>query len=177
MGAQKQEETGMQQPDTGMAEMTGPVEFGPFPPAAQDEYMVVCYFTNWAWYRQGDGKYKPEDIDSTQCTHIMYGFAVLDFTNLIIKPHDSWADLDNSFYEHVTALKKKGIKVVLALGGWNDSAGDKYSRLVNDPESRRRFVEQAVEFVEKHNFDGLDLDWEYPKCWQVRWRKSAFLLG
>ena len=39
---------------------------------------IVCYFTNWAWYRQGLGKYKPEDIDYTLCTHINYGFAVLD---------------------------------------------------------------------------------------------------
>lgn len=58
--------------------------------------MVVCYFTNWAWYRPGEGKYKPEDIDPTICTHIVYGFAVLDYSNLIIKPHDTWADFDNS---------------------------------------------------------------------------------
>lgn len=60
--------------------------------------MVVCYFTNWAWYRPGLGKYKPEDIDPTICTHIVYGFAVLDYSNLIIKPHDTWADFDNSKY-------------------------------------------------------------------------------
>ena len=65
------------------------------------------------------------------------------------------------------AYKKKGLKVTLALGGWNDSAGDKYSRLVNSPSARRRFVKHVVEFLEKHGFDGLDLDWEYPKCWQV----------
>jgi GH18 family chitinase len=63
--------------------------------------------------------------------------------------------------------KKKGLKVTLALGGWNDSAGDKYSRLVNSPSARRRFVKHVIEFLEKHGFDGLDLDWEYPKCWQV----------
>lgn len=62
------------------------------------EYKVVCYFTNWAWYRQGVGKYLPSDIDPDLCTHIVYGFAVLDGTQLTIKPHDTWADFDNSKY-------------------------------------------------------------------------------
>jgi chitinase len=66
------------------------------------------------------------------------------------------------------ALKAKGIKVLLALGGWNDTESDKYSRLVNNPTSRANFIQQALEFIEKYGFDGLDLDWEYPKCWQVR---------
>ena len=57
---------------------------------------MVCYFTNWAWYRQGVGKYLPETIDERLCTHIVYGFAVLDYENLIVKAHDSWADYDNS---------------------------------------------------------------------------------
>lgn len=60
-----------------------------------DDYKVVCYFTNWAWYRNGEGKYKPEDIDPTLCTHIVYGFAVLNPSTLLIKPHDRWADYDN----------------------------------------------------------------------------------
>lgn len=62
----------------------------------EDEYKVVCYFTNWAWYRQEGGKFLPENIDSDLCTHVIYGFAVLDGTTLTIKPHDSWADIDNS---------------------------------------------------------------------------------
>jgi len=131
------------------------------------DYKVVCYFTNWAWYRPGIGKYRPEDIDPSICTHVVYGFAVLDSNNLVIKPHDSWADLDNEFYKKVTSLKRYGIKVTIAIGGWNDSLGGKFSRLVNDPAARAKFVKHVVEFVESHGFDGLDLDWEYPKCWQV----------
>ena len=62
---------------------------------AAAELNVVCYFTNWAWYRPGQGKYKPEDINSDLCTHIVYGFAVLDANTLTIRAHDSWADFDN----------------------------------------------------------------------------------
>lgn len=131
------------------------------------EYKVVCYFTNWAWYRPGQGKYTPNDIDDSLCTHIMYGFAVLNRDTLTIKTHDSWADIDNKFYERVAEYKSKGIKVSLALGGWNDSLGDKYSRLVRSASARARFVEEAIKFIEKYGFEGLDLDWEYPVCWQV----------
>ena len=127
---------------------------------------MVCYYTNWAWYRPGIGKYRPEDIDPTICTHVVYGFAVLGHDGLI-KPHDSWADLDNEFYKKVTALKRFGIKVTIAIGGWNDSAGGKYSNLVNNPSSRAKFVRHVVSFIEEYGFDGLDLDWEYPKCWLV----------
>ena len=45
----------------------------------------MCYFTNWAWYRQGVGKYTPDDIDTDLCTHINYGFAVLDPNKSVIK--------------------------------------------------------------------------------------------
>ena len=73
----------------------------------------------------------------------------------MIKPHDFWADLDNEFYKKVTSLKRYGIKVTIAIGGWNDSLGGKFSRLVNDPVARAKFVKHVVEFVESHGFDGL----------------------
>ena len=61
----------------------------------EEGYKVVCYFTNWAWYRPEGGKYQPRDINEDLCTHIVYGFAVLDSITLTIKAHDSWADFDN----------------------------------------------------------------------------------
>ena len=75
-------------------------------------------------------------------------------------------------YKKVTDLKKKGKKVLIALGGWNDSRGDKYSKLVNNPDRRKAFNDDAIAFLKEHNFDGLDLDWEYPKCWQVSHRRT-----
>lgn len=58
----------------------------PRPPVKKfsGDFKLVCYFTNWAWYRKGIAKYTPDDIDSRLCTHIIYGFAVLDYTELTI---------------------------------------------------------------------------------------------
>jgi len=110
----------------------------------------------------------PSHIDVNLCTHIVYGFATLHPSTYTIKTHDPWADIDNEFYTKVSGLKKTGkAKVLIALGGWNDSEGSKYSVLVNDPAKRKRFLESVLAFIEKYDFDGLDLDWEYPKCWQV----------
>ena len=134
------------------------------------KYKVICYYTNWSWYRQGEGKFAPSDIDLDLCTHIIYGFATLDANKLTMRTHDSWSDTDQygpKLYEKVTDLKNRGVKVLIALGGWNDSKGGKYSQLVNDPDARRNFIDNAIVFIEKFGFQGLDLDWEYPTCWQV----------
>ena len=76
-------------------------------------------------------------------------------------------NLFTEFYKKVTNLRKHGVKVLIALGGWNDSKGNKYSKLVNNASSRKTFTEEVMKFIEKYDFDGLDLDWEYPVCWQV----------
>ena len=58
-------------------------------------------FTNWAWYRPEPGKYDPSDIDTELCTHVNFGFVVLHPTNLVIKVHDPWSDIDNKFFTKV----------------------------------------------------------------------------
>lgn len=62
--------------------------------------------------------------------------------------------------------------MLLALGGWTDSSGDKYSRLVGSGAARRKFVVAAVNFLKLHGFDGLSLEWSYPKCWQSDCKKG-----
>ena len=58
------------------------------------------------------------------------------------------------------------MKVLLAIGGWADSGDDKYSNLAHSPQARSKFARQSLQFLKKYGFDGLAVDWHYPKCWQ-----------
>jgi chitinase len=53
------------------------------------------------------------------------------------------------------------LKVMLAIGGWNEG-GKKYSDMASTKQSRDNFIQSVVSLLEEHEFDGFDLDWEYP---------------
>lgn len=80
---------------------------------------------------------------------------------------DPWQDLEDNYgkggYVKLNKFKQSHphLKVTLAIGGWNEGSL-KYSKLAADPERRKQFVKNALEFIQRYNFDGLDLDWEYP---------------
>ena len=104
-----------------------------------------------------------KDIDPHMCTHIIYSFAGLDESTLQIKSLDYERDVEQNGFQNVIALKQKNpqLKVLIAIGGWNEGV-KKYSEMVSTKEKRSNFVRSVIEFLELHNFDGLDLDWEYP---------------
>ncbi|XP_023349209.1 probable chitinase 2 [Eurytemora carolleeae] len=130
-------------------------------------YQVVCYWGTWANYRPGEGKFTPDHVNPDLCTHLIYSFAGLDSETWTIKTLDEWMDLEDKYglagFKKATDLKKFNphLKVTLAIGGWNEGS-EKYSAMASDPSRRKSFVTSAVQFLRKYNFDGLDLDWEYP---------------
>ncbi|KAF7268724.1 hypothetical protein GWI33_018078 [Rhynchophorus ferrugineus] len=123
---------------------------------------VVCYFGSWAYYRDEEGQFTTNDIDPTLCTDIIYSFAGLNL-NLEVTSLDSNVDITRGGYTNVTSIKDNYpcIKILLAIGGWNEGS-IKYSVAAATEDSRKRFVDSALRFVAYYNFDGINLDWEYP---------------
>lgn len=64
--------------------------------AGSSGYRVVCVYTNWAQYRPEGGKFLPEDVDPTLCTHLIYVYAKLQGNKL--KPAE-WNDDGSAWSE------------------------------------------------------------------------------
>jgi len=124
----------------------------------------VCYYTNWAQYRNGPAKFFPENVDPNLCTHIIYAFAKLAGNKLTaFEWNDESTPWMKGMYERFAAIKQTNpsVKLLLSVGGWN-MASAPFTAMVATDASRREFATDTVQFLRKHNFDGIDIDWEYP---------------
>jgi hypothetical protein len=80
----------------------------------------------------------PGDIEAslTTCTHLVYGFAVIDGGNYKLVPVDEYQELDSGkgYYRAVTSLKKRypSLNILLSVGGLADPVKDKYLTLVSE---------------------------------------------
>jgi len=57
--------------------------------------------------------------------------------------------------------RQPGVKTLLAVGGWNFGVA-KMTSMLRDASSRSEFIQTSIEFLRERQFDGLDLDFEYP---------------
>lgn len=52
------------------------------------------------------------------------------------------------------------LKLDLSVGGWTLSEG--FPWMASDATRRKAFVDSVVSFLQRYDFDGIDIDWEYP---------------
>lgn len=138
-------------------------------------FKTCVYFSNWSVYQK---KHFPQDIPIEYYTHIFYAFILIDEQTGKLKFSDEWCDLQmpqpspnqsitgnlQQFYE----MKKKNrhLKLIMSIGGWGTC--HLFESMVSNDTKFDNFVNSTIEFVEKYGFDGVDIDWEYPKIQHKR---------
>ena len=133
---------------------------------------IIGYFTSWSVYARD---YHVSDIPSEKINFINYAFANINSTTGTIMLGDPYADIDK-FYPgdcweegclrgsfHQLQLLKADypyVKTLISVGGWTWSTY--FSDIAMTEESREIFAQSCVDFIIEYDFDGIDLDWEYP---------------
>lgn len=140
----------------------------------QNNKNIIAYFTSWNWYKR-EGLTSPINLDFDKYTIINYAYLYPDSAGNL-GGTDAWADsillrglfdyssLEQPVYHAGTSLidaaHMGGVKVMLSIGGWNHS--DLFSTIAANPTKRANFAHNCVQMLEKYEFDGIDLNWEFP---------------
>ncbi|OQV22734.1 Acidic mammalian chitinase [Hypsibius exemplaris] len=113
------------------------------------------------------GALQPEQIDGALMTHLIVGWASMSPTGELSIPQDN-VDI----FHRCAHLKRqfKHLKVMLVCGG-GDFAGVSSSATL-----RKNFADSAIALIEACEFDGLDLDWEFPVWNGKRCERANFVL-
>ncbi|KAM5470007.1 hypothetical protein MferCBS49748_002771, partial [Microsporum ferrugineum] len=132
-------------------------------PSQSTLHRVVGYYEGFGTNRPCYAIY-PEFIPLTY-THINYAFALIDPITFHVVPA-TLKDID--LMARVTALKRRDpfLRVNIAIGGWafNDPGptATTFSDLVGSEANQREFFKSLISFMATYDFDGVDIDWEYP---------------
>jgi chitinase len=100
---------------------------------------------------------QPSEIAARKLTRINYAFANIHDGRIV-----TGTSMDEANFQTLVGLKQQNpsLQVLVSVGGWLWSGN--FSDMALTKESRSRFIDSVVEFVDRYKLDGLDIDWEYP---------------
>ena len=96
----------------------------------------------------------PAQINFSLYTHLCHAFITADAdgilnTNRLVPNRQLVAEAHNH-----------GVQVLLSLGGWGWD--DQFAAITSDPAIEARYIQSVMQMVDDFDYDGIDLDWEYP---------------
>lgn len=122
------------------------------------ERKVIGYFPEWGVY-EAHNFFTPDKVDYSGLTHLNYGFAVVK--NGVVTMHDTdkapglIKDLDKR-------TEAANVAHMISVGGWNNSQEGVFENATATDAGLEKLANSMVSYMAQWNFDGLDIDWEYP---------------
>jgi chitinase len=138
--------------------------------AQSSEYRVVGYYTFYSIYELD---YDVTDIPVDRLTHLIYAHIDITDTGQCASA-DEYADTEYAYPDDRNFQRLKGnfnqlqllteehpdLTVMMSIGGWDMSDG--FIEAAATAESRERFVNSCITFMQRYGFEGIDIDWRYP---------------
>ena len=123
--------------------------------AADDSFRVVAYYPSWRPSSHLD------KVDYDTVTHVIYAFAIPTAEGGLMP-------LENpeTAKKLIDSAHAAGAKVLLAVGGWSYGDVTLESTFVSATSTAARrtaFADAILEMCDRYGFDGVDIDWEYPR--------------
>ncbi|KAF6812807.1 glycosyl hydrolase family 18 [Colletotrichum sojae] len=130
----------------------------------QSTVVNAVYYPNWHVYK-GKG---PASMPLGQISHILYSFMGVN-TDGSLKHLDEHADRSapvDGVEGGLAALnqvkcRRTHIRTLISVGGGSNST--EFAALAASPQARGRFAHEIRNFVDQNNFNGVDIDWEFPQ--------------
>ncbi|KAF6137875.1 hypothetical protein GIB67_014004 [Kingdonia uniflora] len=121
--------------------------------AVDHESIKSAYWPSWDY-----STFPASAIDTSLFTHIFYAFLMPDAVSYKLMVSKS----ECSTLANFTSTLKPKVKTILSIGG-GDEDPNIFARMAATKMSRKSFINSSIEVGRKYGFDGLDLDWEFPK--------------
>ncbi|GBG18942.1 VCBS repeat-containing protein [Nostoc commune NIES-4072] len=124
------------------------------PPPMNNQYVVAGYLPSWGI----SSTTNPATIPVNKLTHLFYAFADVD-TEGNVKLSPDGQDGDINVLKSLKAQNPK-LKILVSIGGAGEND---FSSAASTAQSRIFFAQSAINFMKNNGFDGIDIDWEFPK--------------
>jgi chitinase len=117
--------------------------------ALPNGFRSVGYLPSWSG--------NVNSVQYSKLTHINYAFALPNSNGSLQAIPDP-----TKLRSLVSLGHQNGVRVSLAIGGWNDGNDSAFEALAGNSGARTTFVNAVMSTINSYGLDGVDIDWEYP---------------
>ncbi|MDP6396400.1 MAG: glycosyl hydrolase family 18 protein [Candidatus Marinimicrobia bacterium] len=132
------------------------------PDSVVGEKMVIGYYPHWL-----KSDLPPEKIDLYHLTHIIHAFAWPN-SDGTLSTYTEMIDADLNYQVHLG-----GKQILVSLGGWGNSTA--FADVTGDASLRSTLISNIISFIQQNDYDGVDIDWEFPSSLADRENLTLFM--